>query len=69
MHRISGFRKTSKANKIAFRADVEAIADATEADRTFDRLMGDAVDLRKRFIQTHAKAVRNLDIWKTFSSN
>jgi hypothetical protein len=32
------------------------------ADRTFDMLMGDAVDLRKRFIQTHAKAVRNLDI-------
>jgi DNA gyrase/topoisomerase IV subunit B len=25
-------------------------------------LMGDAVDPRKRFIQTHAKAVRNLDI-------
>jgi hypothetical protein len=32
------------------------------ADRTFDMLMGDAVDPRKRFIQTHAKAVRNLDI-------
>jgi DNA gyrase/topoisomerase IV subunit B len=25
-------------------------------------LMGNAVDPRKRFIQTHAKAVRNLDI-------
>jgi DNA gyrase subunit B len=38
------------------------IEDAAEADRTFDMLMGDAVDPRKRFIQTHAKAVRNLDI-------
>ena len=26
LHRINGFRKPSKANKIAFRADVEAIA-------------------------------------------
>jgi DNA gyrase/topoisomerase IV subunit B len=25
-------------------------------------LMGDAVDPRKRFIQTHAREVRNLDI-------
>jgi DNA gyrase subunit B len=33
-----------------------------EADRTFDMLMGDAVDPRKRFIQTHAKYVRNLDV-------
>jgi DNA gyrase subunit B len=38
------------------------IDDVTEADRTFDMLMGDAVDPRKRFIQTHAKSVRNLDI-------
>jgi DNA gyrase subunit B len=38
------------------------VEDAAEADRTFDMLMGDAVDPRKRFIQTHAKAVRNLDI-------
>ncbi len=38
------------------------VDDAAEADRTFDMLMGDAVDPRKRFIQTHAKAVRNLDI-------
>ncbi|MCX6068069.1 MAG: DNA topoisomerase (ATP-hydrolyzing) subunit B [Chloroflexi bacterium] len=39
-----------------------SIDDATEADRTFDMLMGDAVDPRKKFIQTHAKKVRNLDI-------
>ena len=38
------------------------VDDAAEADRTFDMLMGDAVDPRKRFIQTHAKYVRNLDV-------
>ena len=38
------------------------VDDAAEADRTFDMLMGDAVDPRRKFIQTHAKAVRNLDI-------
>jgi DNA gyrase subunit B len=38
------------------------VEDAAESDRTFDMLMGDAVDPRKKFIQTHAKSVRNLDI-------
>ena len=38
------------------------VDDAAEADRTFDMLMGDAVDPRKKFIQTHDKSVRNLDI-------
>ncbi len=38
------------------------IEDATAADKTFDMLMGDEVPPRKRFIQTHAKEVRNLDI-------
>ncbi|MFC2028997.1 DNA topoisomerase (ATP-hydrolyzing) subunit B [Chloroflexota bacterium] len=38
------------------------IEDAAEADRTFDMLMGAAVDPRRRFIITHAAAVRNLDI-------
>ncbi len=38
------------------------IEDAAEADRTFDMLMGDAVDPRRRFIQTHARSVRNLDV-------
>jgi len=38
------------------------VEDAAEADRTFDMLMGDQVPPRKRFIQTHAKLVRNLDI-------
>jgi len=38
------------------------IEDAAEADRTFDMLMGEAVPPRTRFIQTHARDVRNLDI-------
>ncbi len=38
------------------------IEDATEADRTFDMLMGAAVPPRRRFIQTHARDVRNLDV-------
>jgi DNA gyrase subunit B len=38
------------------------IEDAAAADRTFDMLMGSSVPPRKRFIQTHAKRVRNLDV-------
>jgi DNA gyrase subunit B len=38
------------------------IDDAAEADRTFDMLMGSAVPPRRRFIQTHARDVQNLDI-------
>ena len=38
------------------------IADAEEADRIFDILMGIEVLPRKKFIQTHAKNVQNLDI-------
>ncbi len=38
------------------------IEDAAEADRTFDMLMGSSVPPRKRFIQTHASEVRNLDV-------
>jgi len=38
------------------------IEDAEEADRVFDILMGTEVAPRKRFIQTHAKKVKNLDI-------
>jgi DNA gyrase subunit B len=39
-----------------------AVDDAVRADDIFDRLMGADVEPRKRFIQTHAKSVRNLDI-------
>jgi DNA gyrase subunit B len=36
--------------------------DAAEADRTFEMLMGNEVAPRKKFIQTHATSVRNLDV-------
>ncbi len=39
-----------------------SVEDAAEAERTFDILMGDEVAPRKKFITTHAKKVRNLDI-------
>jgi DNA gyrase subunit B len=38
------------------------IEDAAKADVIFDMLMGDNVAPRKKFIQTHAKKVQNLDI-------
>ncbi|KKW07806.1 MAG: gyrase subunit B protein [Candidatus Kaiserbacteria bacterium GW2011_GWA2_49_19] len=38
------------------------IEDAAKADETFDILMGVEVAPRKRFIHTHAKSVKNLDI-------
>jgi DNA gyrase subunit B len=38
------------------------IEDAAIADRTFDMLMGQAVPPRTRFITTHARDVRNLDV-------
>lgn len=38
------------------------IEDAAEADRVFDMLMGAAVEPRRRFIQAHAREVRNLDV-------
>ncbi len=39
-----------------------SIEDAAAADRTFDMLMGEAVPPRNKFITTHAKDVKNLDI-------
>jgi DNA gyrase subunit B len=38
------------------------IEDAVQADETFEMLMGSAVPPRKRFIQTHAREVVNLDV-------
>ncbi len=38
------------------------IEDATKADEVFDILMGSEVAPRKKFIQTHAKSVKNLDV-------
>ena len=39
-----------------------SIGDAEEADRLFDILMGEVVEPRKHFIQSHALSVKNLDI-------
>ncbi|PJA87284.1 MAG: intein-containing DNA gyrase subunit B, partial [Candidatus Moranbacteria bacterium CG_4_9_14_3_um_filter_42_9] len=39
-----------------------AIKDAEAADRVFDILMGSDVEPRRRFIQMHAKSVKNLDV-------
>jgi DNA gyrase subunit B len=38
------------------------IDDGVAADETFDMLMGSAVPPRKKFIQTHAREVQNLDV-------
>jgi DNA gyrase subunit B len=41
---------------------IVTIDDAAKADEVFDVLMGSEVAPRRRFIQTHAKTVKNLDI-------
>jgi DNA gyrase subunit B len=46
-------------NRILLQVTIE---DAAAADVTFDMLMGSSVPPRTRFIQTHAKSVRNLDV-------
>ncbi len=46
-------------NRVLLKVTIE---DAKEADRMFDVLMGQEVAPRKKFIQTHAKNVKNLDI-------
>jgi len=38
------------------------VNDAAEADRVFSMLMGSAVPPRRKFIQSHAREVQNLDI-------
>jgi len=38
------------------------LEDAAVADQTFEMLMGNDVPPRRKFIQTHAKEVQNLDI-------
>lgn len=47
------------ATRTLLRVNLE---DAAGADEVFDTLMGDQVPPRKKFIQTHAKYVRNLDV-------
>lgn len=41
---------------------IVTVEEASKADETFEILMGSEVEPRKRFIQTHAKSVKNLDI-------
>jgi DNA gyrase subunit B len=38
------------------------IDDAMKADETFSMLMGDDVAPRRRFIESHARNVKNLDV-------
>lgn len=47
------------ANRILLQVSIN---DAQEADKIFDILMGSEVMPRRKFIQTHAKSVQNLDI-------
>jgi len=47
------------AHRVLLRVMVD---EAREADKIFDILMGEEVEPRKKFIQTHAKTVKNLDI-------
>jgi len=46
-------------NRLLLQVQIE---DGHEADKTFDILMGEAVEPRKKFIQTHAKSAKNIDI-------
>jgi DNA gyrase subunit B len=46
-------------NRLMLKVTIE---NAEEADELFDILMGSEVEPRRRFIQTHAKAVKNLDV-------
>jgi len=46
-------------NRVLLQVNIES---AREADKIFDTLMGKEVLPRKKFIQTHAKKVKNLDI-------
>lgn len=46
-------------NRVMLQVNID---DAEEADRLFDVLMGNEVEPRRRFIQTHAKSVQNLDV-------
>ncbi len=46
-------------NRVLVQVEVD---DAEKADAIFNKLMGTEVELRKNFIQTHAKFVKDLDI-------
>jgi DNA gyrase subunit B len=46
-------------NRVLLKIEID---DAERADSIFSKLMGSEVELRKNFIQTHAKFVKDLDI-------
>ncbi len=46
-------------NRVLLKVEIE---DAEKSDAIFNKLMGTEVELRKNFIQTHAKYVKDLDI-------
>lgn len=46
-------------NRVLLKVNIE---DAEKADAIMSKLMGDEVELRKNFIQTHARFVKDLDI-------
>jgi DNA gyrase subunit B len=46
-------------NRLLLKVEID---EAHLADKIFDILMGEEVEPRKKFIQTHAKSVKNLDI-------
>jgi len=46
-------------NRLLLQVEIE---EGHLADKTFDILMGEEVEPRKKFIQTHAKSVKNLDV-------
>jgi DNA gyrase subunit B len=48
-----------RENRILFQVKLD---DAEKADNIFNKLMGTEVELRKNFIQTHARFVKDLDI-------
>ena len=47
------------ANRVLLQVKID---DAAAVSEIFEKLMGSEVEPRKRFIQAHAKNVRNLDI-------
>jgi DNA gyrase subunit B len=47
------------ANRVLVQVRIE---DAEKADAIFSKLMGTEVEMRKNFIQSHAKFVKDLDV-------
>jgi len=60
-HRLISVLSDALTEQVAPRYTVN-IEDAQQADETFTMLMGDLVPPRRRFIQTHAAEVTNIDV-------